>query len=132
MAGAVTAGIAVPPATVVMGVSALVFMAIQYRKNKSTLLEVEQQTWISALDAEAKEIQRQFEMALGLKGMTMVDNLVENLNQYREQLEDAVERTRVRIAQPEAQNRQELVGRLKPLSETGETLTSALNALATL
>lgn len=129
--GLASAGAVLPPAGLIVGAAALVYASMQVHNDKITSLKATQEEWIGALDEEVVEIQRQFELAIGMQGMDMIDNLIDNLAQYREQLEESMERVRLRIADPETQGRQELVNQLGPLCHEGSDLTNALRALST-
>ncbi|MGH3942208.1 MAG: hypothetical protein ACRDTG_27025 [Pseudonocardiaceae bacterium] len=130
LSGLVSSGAVLPYAGLVAGAAAIVYGSMQFHKDKATSLEVTQAEWITALDKEVAELQRQFELAIGMQGMNMIDNLIDNLDQYREQLEDSVDRARQRITDPKTQGRQELVNELEPLCREGSDLKIALRALS--
>ncbi|WP_461035367.1 dynamin family protein [Streptomyces mayteni] len=127
--GAATAGLVFPPAAAVLGLSALVYMGIQHRKSRRTSLEVTQQEWIDELDAEAQQVRESFELAVGLQGMDMLDNLTDNLLRYGDELEDGMERVRERMSRPETQDQQALVDQLGSVVEEGEAVVAALRGL---
>ena len=55
-----------------------------------------------------------------------------DLDYYRRQVEDAAQRVRDRINDPDHRMRKELVDKLEPLSAEGKKLTAALTQLARL
>jgi len=132
LSGAAAAATVFPPAGLIVGAAAAVYAGIQYRKSKTTSLEVMQEEWIRALDAEVSNIQEQFEMAIDAQGRDIIDHLIDNLGQYREQLEQSGELLQQRIAHPENQGRQELVDQLEPLCEEGRRLVATLRTLEAL
>lgn len=105
------------------------YVGVQYRKSKTTSLELTQEEWIRALDTEVSGIQGQFEVTAAYRGMDAVDRLTDNLDRYRKQLEQAQKLVRRRIAHPENQGRQELVDQLEPLCGEGDRLVAALRTL---
>lgn len=127
--GAATAGLVFPPAAAVLGISALVYMGIQQRKSRRTSLEVTQQEWIDELDVEAQQVRESFELAIGLQGMDVLDNLSDNLVRYADELDDAMDRVRDRMARPETQDQQALVDRLRATVEEGESVVATLRGL---
>ena len=122
-------GALVPPAGVIATMAAIVYVGFRHHKNKTTSLEVTQEEMISAIDDEVTAIKEQFEMAIGIQGMSVIDRLEDNLAGYRKQLDQAMETARQRIAHPENQSRQDLVDQLKPVCEEGGHLIADLKAL---
>lgn len=129
MAGLVTVGFAVPPTAAVLGVSALVYMGIKHRKMSRTSLEVTQQEWIAGLEAEAKELRESFELATGLRGKELIDDLVDRLERHRMELEDSMDRVRERMAEPETQDQQELVEELQSTVAEAEGIVAGLRGV---
>jgi hypothetical protein len=82
--GAAAAGTLFPPAGLIAGAAGVVYAGVQYRKSRTTSLEVTQEEWIGAIDAEVTAIKDQFELAIGIQGMDVIDHLEDNLVQYRE------------------------------------------------
>lgn len=122
------AGALFPPAAVVAGAAAVVFMGVQLLRRAATSLDLLRQEWIRSLDKEADEVRQQFIFAIGIQG----EKLIENLDDYRRQVEDAAQRVRDRINAPDHRMRKELVDKLEPLSAEGKDLTAALTRLARL
>ncbi|MFQ6197519.1 hypothetical protein [Streptomyces sp. NPDC000405] len=127
--GLAAAGTVFPPATVVAGVAGMVFMGIEYRKRKLNSLQVLQEEWISAIDAEVAAVMEQFARSAAVQGTIVIDHLSDNLAQYREQLESTRDFARQRIANPENRVRQDLIDRLEPAHEEGRALVEALRTL---
>ncbi|WP_326595850.1 dynamin family protein [Streptomyces sp. NBC_01803] len=130
MGGMVTAGIAFPPAAAVLGLSALVYMGVQRHRDRATSLEVTQQEWIDGLDTEAQQVREAFELAIGLKGTGVLENLEFNLLKYLEELEESAERVRERMARPETQGRQEFVEVLSTVVDEGRAVIASLRDTA--
>lgn len=129
MAGVVTAGMAFPPAAAVSGTAAIVFWGVRRRRERLTSLDVARREWIRDLDAEAEEIRERYRAASALQGMALIDSLVDKLEEYQEELESSVARIRERIAEPEIQDRQQLIDLLAGLVERGERATGMLRGL---
>ncbi|MEU1357819.1 dynamin family protein [Streptomyces cinnamoneus] len=127
--GLAAAGTVFPPAGLVAGAAALVFMGIQYRKKRISSLEALQEEWIGAIDAEVTAVKEQFALSAGVQGADVIDHLGDNLAQYREQLEQSRDFVRLRIAHPENQVRQGLIEQLEPVYEEGRALVEALRTL---
>ncbi|MFF4225845.1 hypothetical protein ACX9I7_06735 [Streptomyces sp. L500] len=127
--GLAAAGTVFPPATVVAGVAGMVFMGIEYRKRRLNSLQVLQEEWIGAVDAEVTSVMEQFKQSAAVQGTIIIDHLSDNLTQYREQLENTRDFARQRIANPENRVRQELIDRLAPVHEEGRALVDALRTL---
>ncbi|GGO97237.1 hypothetical protein [Wenjunlia tyrosinilytica] len=130
--GLAAAGTIFPPAGLVAGVAALVFLGIQRRKGRISSLEVLQDEWISGIDSEVTAVKEQFTLATGVQGTDVIDHLTDNLAQYREQLEQSRDLVRERIANPENQVRQGVVDQLEPLCTEGRGLLETLRRLGNL
>jgi hypothetical protein len=130
VAGAVTAGVAFPPAGAIVGLAALVYAAIERSKKKGSSLDILRQEWISSIDKEAAEIRKQFELAIGLQGMLVIDNVMDYLSSYRAQVADSMARSQDRMSHPESQGQQEFVNRLDALCRDGNVLERSLWVLA--
>lgn len=130
--GIATAGALMPPAGLIIGGAAAVYAGLQVVRGRGTSMEVTQDEWIRALDAEAAAVRAQFEMNAGVLGMRVIDKLTDNLHQYRAQLETSAELLAHRIAHPEIQERRELVDQLTPLCRDGDLLVAAIQDLAAL
>jgi hypothetical protein len=130
VAGAVAAGVAFPPAGAIVGLAALVYAGIERSKKKGNSLETLQQEWISALNQEAIDIQQQFELAIGLQGMTVIENVIDYLGSYRTQVAESMARSQERLNYPEHQGQQELVNLLGSLCHEGNALERSLWELA--
>lgn len=130
--GLAAAGTLFPPAGLVAGVAALVFIGVQRRKGRISSLQVLQDEWISAMDAEVAAIKDQFTLATSVQGTDLVDHLMDNLAQYREQLEQSRDRISERITNPENQVRQGLIDQLEPLCAEADALVDSLRALEAL
>jgi hypothetical protein len=128
--GALAATAIFPPAAAIAGAAALLFVGVQLFKTKVTSLEVTQREWIAALDSHAQTVQEQFELSLAAQSILMIDNLADNVESYRTQLEESMERIHDRIADPRIQTHQELVDQLEPLSKEGEQITAVLRELS--
>ncbi|MEY9910533.1 ElaB/YqjD/DUF883 family membrane-anchored ribosome-binding protein [Catenulispora sp. MAP12-49] len=126
------AGALFPPAAVVAGAAAVVFMGVQLLRRAATSLDLLRQEWVRALDKEADEVRQQFIFAIGIQGEKLIENLDDNLDDYRRQVEDAAQRVRDRINDPDHRMRKELVDKLEPLSAEGKELTARLTQLARL
>jgi hypothetical protein len=128
--GVAAAGTLFPPAGLIAGVAALVFLGIQRRKGRISSMEVLQDEWISGIDAEVLAVREQFTLAASVQGTDVIDHLTDNLAQYREQLEQSRDLVKERIANPENQVRQGLVDQLEPLCTEGQGLLEDLRRLA--
>ncbi|MFB7271992.1 dynamin family protein [Streptomyces sp. NPDC056244] len=124
--GLAAAGTIFPPAGLVAGVAAAVYLVIQRRKGAISSLEALQDEWISAMDAEVTAVMDQFTLATSVQGTDVIDHLADNLAQYREQLEQSRDLVRERIANPENQVRQGLIDELEPLCTEGRLLVDTL------
>ncbi|MEU2155069.1 hypothetical protein ABZ532_08590 [Streptomyces sp. NPDC019396] len=129
--GLAAAGTLLPPAGLVAGVAGLVYLGIQIRKGRASSLDVLREEWIQAVDAEATAVRQQFTLAISVQATEVVDHLTDNLDRYREHLEESSDFIRERIAQPENRARQEVVDQLEPLCTGGRELVAALRALET-
>jgi hypothetical protein len=129
---ALAASVVFPPAAVIAGAAAAVYMGVKLFKKKVTSLGVMQQEWIAELDSLAEAVRAQFEVSLGSQCTAMVDYSVDSLGKYRGQLEESMERLQVRAADPGYQMRQEIVDQLDPLSREGESIMAELSELAAL
>ncbi|WP_330332306.1 hypothetical protein OHS33_23095 [Streptomyces sp. NBC_00536] len=127
--GLAAAGTLFPPAGLVAGVAALVFLGVQHRKGVISSLQVLQDEWISAMDSEVTAHKEQFTLATSIQGTDVIDHLADNLAQYREQLEQSRDHVRERITNPENQVRQGLIDQLEPLCTEAQTLLDSLGAL---
>ncbi|MFD6298765.1 dynamin family protein [Streptomyces sp. NPDC060235] len=127
--GLAAAGTLFPPAGLVAGVAAVVFLGVQRRKGRISSLHVLQDEWISSIDSEVTAIKDQFTLATGVQGTDVIDHLMDNLAQYREQLEHSRDHVRERIANPENQVRQGLVDELEPLCVEAQDLLGSLRSL---
>ncbi len=87
---------------------------------------------MSAMDAEVAAIKEQFTLATSVQGTDVIDHLMDNLAQYREQLEQSRDRISERITNPENQVRQELIDQLEPLCAEADTLVASLRTLEAL
>ncbi|WP_189710465.1 dynamin family protein [Streptomyces anandii] len=130
--GLAAAGTLFPPAGLVAGVAALVYLGVQRRKGRISSLQVLQDEWMSAMDAEVAAIKEQFTLATSVQGTDVIDHLMDNLAQYREQLEQSRDRISERITNPENQVRQELIDQLEPLCAEADTLVASLRTLEAL
>ncbi|MEU8972174.1 dynamin family protein [Streptomyces monashensis] len=130
--GLAAAGTLFPPAGLVAGIAALVFIGVQRRKGRISSLQVLQDEWIGAMDAEVAAIKEQFTLATGVQGTDVVDHLMDNLAQYREQLEQSRDRIGERIMNPENQVRQGLIDELEPLCAEARHLVESLRDLEAL
>jgi hypothetical protein len=129
---ALAASVVFPPAAVIAGAAAAVYLGVKIFKQKVTSLGVMQQEWIAELDSLADGIKIQFEVSLGSQCTAMIDYSVDSLGKYRDQLEESMDRLQVRVADPGYQMRQEIVDQLDPLSKEGESITAVLSELAAL
>ncbi|MFC4036208.1 dynamin family protein [Streptomyces polygonati] len=129
--GLATAGAIMPPAGLIIGGAAVVYAGVRALKGPSTSLEVTQNEWIRALDAEANSLRDQFEVGAGSQGMSVIDKLIDHLHEYSKQLNGSAELLRHRIAHPEIQERRELVDLLTPICQEGELLVTAVQDLTT-
>ncbi|MFB8000347.1 hypothetical protein ACFC4G_47305 [Streptomyces sp. NPDC056002] len=127
--GLAAAGTLFPPAGLVAGVAALVFLGVQRRKGRISSLHVLQDEWISTMDSEVAAIKDQFTLATSVQGTDVIDHLMDNLAQYREQLEQSRDHVGERIAHPDNQLRQGLIDQLEPLCTEGRTLLASLRSL---
>ncbi|MEV8453834.1 dynamin family protein [Streptomyces sp. NPDC052095] len=127
--GLATAGTIFPPAGFVAGIAALVFLGVQRRKGNASSLQVLQGEWIDAMEGEVASVEEQFTLATGVRGADLIDYLMDNLVQYREQLEQSRDRIGERIMNPENQVRQGLVDQLEPLCVEAAGLLGSLQAL---
>jgi hypothetical protein len=124
------AGVVFPPAAVVAGGAAVVYLGVQLAKKAATSLDLLRREWIRALDSEADDVRDQFLMAIAVQGQQLIENLDDSLDDYSRQVEDAADRIRDRINDPDNRMRKDLIERLEPLSRTGSDLTRALTRLA--
>jgi hypothetical protein len=129
---ALAASVVFPPAAVIAGAAAAVYLGVKIFRQKVTSLGVMQQEWIAELDSIADGIKAQFEVSLGSQCTAMIDYSIDSLGKYRDQLEDSMDRLQVRMADPGYQMRQEIVDQLSPLSREGESITAVLSELAAL
>ncbi|MFE9846229.1 dynamin family protein [Streptomyces goshikiensis] len=127
--GLAAAGTVFPPAGLVAGVAALVFVGIQRRKGQISSLQALQDEWIGAIDSEVTAIQEQFKLATSVQGTDVIDHLIDNLAQYRDQLEQSRDHVRERIFNPENQVRQGIIDQLEPLCTEAQSLLESLCAL---
>ncbi len=127
--GLAAAGTLFPPAGLVAGVAALVFLGVHRRKRRISSLQVLQDEWISAMDSEAAAIKEQFTLATSVQGTDVIDHLMDNLAQYREQLERSRDHVRERIAHPENQARQGSIDQLESLCTEADALLESLRTL---
>ncbi|MFE7135941.1 hypothetical protein ACFVIM_34335 [Streptomyces sp. NPDC057638] len=132
MYGLAAAGTLLPPAGMVAGAAALVYLGLQYRKGRASSLDVLRQEWIQAIDTEVSAIREQFALATAVQGADVIDHLTDNLVQYREQLVDSSALIRERIDQPENLARQEVIAELEPLCAEGAELLAILRSLEAL
>ncbi|MFD7612601.1 hypothetical protein [Streptomyces sp. NPDC059828] len=115
----------------VAGVAGLVHLGIQIRKGRASSPDVLREEWIQAVDAEATAVRQQFTLAISVQATEVVDHLTDNLDRYREHLEESSDFIRERIAQPENRARQEVVDQLEPLCGGGREFLAALRELET-
>lgn len=131
MYGLAAAGTLLPPAGLVAGVAALVYLGLQIRRGRASSLDVLREEWIQAIDAEVTAVRDQFTLAIGIQATEVIDHLTDDLAQYREQLEESSALIRERITQPDNQARQEVIDQLEPLCVEGEELLATLRSLET-
>jgi hypothetical protein len=129
MFGLAAAGTLVPPAGLVAGVAALVYLGLQARKGRASSLDILREEWIERIDTEVTAVRDQFTLAVSVRMTEVIDHLIDNLTQYRERLEESSALIRERIAQPENQARQEIVERLEPLCAEAQGHLDTLRTL---
>jgi hypothetical protein len=118
------------PAGAVAGMAALVWAAVRYRQSKATSLDLLRQERIRALNQEAVEIENEFKIVSAASGMSLVDNIIENLSQYRSEIEESIISIQARMADEDSRDRRELINQLQPVCAEGTELMSLLGRLA--
>jgi predicted nucleic acid-binding Zn-ribbon protein len=110
--------------------AALVWAAVRYRQSKATSLDLLRQERIRALNQEAVEIENEFKIVSAASGMSLVDNIIENLSQYRSEIEESIISIQARMADEDSRDRRELINQLQPVCAEGTELMSLLGRLA--
>ncbi|MFJ7076099.1 hypothetical protein [Streptomyces sp. NPDC098781] len=115
MFGLAAAGTLVPPAGLIAGLAALVYLGVKARRGRASSLDILREEWIQRIDEEVPAVRDQFTLAISVRMTEIIDHLTDNLTLYREHLEESSALIRARIDQPENQARQEIIDELEPL-----------------
>jgi hypothetical protein len=127
-AGLISGPILAVPAGVTLA-AVLVWGIARQTRGKSDALDLLRRAWIQGLDKAAKDYQVIFILANSGRANEVIDRAIEILTERSVELTRKIIFAESGLAAPDNASRKELVARLEPYCQKGETLISQLAAL---